>query len=142
MNKQELTDFTEALGTLATLTQRFKEDISAWSMANPLTATPCPVWCGSDHTKIPTHIGHVGLQQVGPDPLDVVVVRLVAGATIPACVLVVPLQDSPIYTLPLMLDGSSALSLSELLEAVGQAKLGDLVREGADILGDRPVRPS
>lgn len=141
MNKQELMAFTEALGTLATLTQRFKEDLSAWSTANPLTATPCPVWCGSDHTKIPTHIGHIGLQQVGPDPLDVVVVRLVAGATIPACVLVVPLQDSPIYTLPLMLDGSSALSLSELLEAVGQAKLGDLVREAADILGDRPVRP-
>ena len=102
----------------------------------------CPVWCGSDHAKIPTHIGHVGQQQVGPDPLDVVVVRLVAGATIPACVLVVPLQDSPIYTLPLMLDGSSALSLSEVLEAVGQPKLGDLVREGADILDDRPVRPS
>lgn len=102
----------------------------------------CPDWCGSDHTKIPTHVGHVGQQQVGPDPLDVVVVRLVASTTIPASVLIAPLQDSPIYTLPLMLDGPSALSLAGLLDAVGQLELGGLVREAADVLADRPVMPS
>lgn len=107
-----------------------------------MSATNCPVWCSSDHTKIPTHIGHIGQQQVGPDALDMVVVRVVDDATLGPCVLVATLRRSPIFVAPLMLEPGSALSLAELLDATGQPELGGLVREGADVLADRPEEPS
>lgn len=106
-----------------------------------MNASTCPLWCSSDHTKIPTHIGDIGQQQVGPDAVDMVVVRLVESETLGPCVLVAPLRHAPIYVAPLMLEPGSALSLAELLDVVGQTELGDLIREGADVLADRPVQP-
>jgi hypothetical protein len=98
----------------------------------------CPAWCESDHGRILACLADVGRVQVGPNPDDVVIVRLAADSVLPASVVILPVRGRFVSTGTLMLQPADALALAEVFDAIGELDLGGLVREGADILADRP----